>query len=271
MTLPLEKETPAASSSTRLRVLLLDGFEIRCGGAIIPVPESVQRLVSLLAMHDRSLRRVFVAGTLWPDSSEHRAAGNLRSTLWRLRRVRHRLVESLEGKLRISPGVEVDAVQLCDRATRLIMGTAEPEPVDVDRIARAGELLPDWYDDWLLVERERFRQLRLHALEVLCLRLAGRGMFALAVEAGLAAVAGEPLRESAHRCLIRAYMAERNVVEAMRQYERYRDLMRVELNIAPSSDMEVLIRDEIASNTRPITGERVGDDAVRANAMITLP
>ena len=39
-----------------------------------------------------------------------------------------------------------------------------------------GELLPDWYDDWVLLERERFRQLRLHALDALCddLTRAGR-------------------------------------------------------------------------------------------------
>jgi DNA-binding SARP family transcriptional activator len=215
---------------------------------------------------------VYISGVLWPDSSEQRAAASLRSTLWRLHRVPYRLVESIEGRLCIASSVTVDVAELCQRATSLIKGTVEPDVLDVERIARGGELLPDWYDDWLLVERERFRQLRLHALEILCLRLASSGMFALAVEAGLAAVAGEPLRESAHRCLIRAYIAERNIGEAMRQYERYRDLMRLELNLPPSSEMQMLIREEIeASRSQPAAVASSVGDWVPPNATITLP
>jgi DNA-binding SARP family transcriptional activator len=274
MSLPLKQEAPEQNdpeASHRVCIYLLDGFEVRCGNEVILLPASVQRLISLLAVQNRPLRRVFIAGTLWPDSSEDRAAANLRSTLWRLRRVPHRLVEALASKLRVAPGVAVDAGELCDRATRLIQGT-EPVEADVERIARVGELLPDWYDDWLLVERERFRQLRLHALEVMCLRLATTERFALAVEAGLAAVAGEPLRESAHRCLIRAHLAEGNVGEAMRQYETYRDLMRAELNLDPSPDIVKLIQDEL-NRGRKQTSDQGGtqDSPHRANVTITIP
>jgi DNA-binding SARP family transcriptional activator len=69
----------------------------------------------------------------------------------------------------------------------------------------------------VLVERERFRQLRLHALEALCRRLTGDGLHAEAVDAGIAAIAAEPLRESAHRALMSAHVAEGNRGEAMRQ------------------------------------------------------
>src|SRR6266571_3495035 len=58
-----------------------------------------------------------------------------------------------------------------------------PEELSID-------LLPYWYEDWVLVERERFRQLRLHALEALCEQLTALGRFDHAVEAGIAAVAG---------------------------------------------------------------------------------
>src|SRR3712207_7767400 len=61
------------------------------------------------------------------------------------------------------------------------------------------EILPDWYDDWLLMEREVHRQLRLHALESLAARLAQDARYGEAVDAALSAIAGEPLRESAHR------------------------------------------------------------------------
>jgi DNA-binding SARP family transcriptional activator len=56
------------------------------------------------------------------------------------------------------------------------------------------------------------------------------------------AVAAEPLRESAHRELIRAYLAEGNPGEALRQYELYRRLLAEELHLTPSAAMEALIR-----------------------------
>ena len=56
----------------------------------------------------------------------------------------------------------------------------------LDLAALKGEILPDWYDDWLLLERERIRQLRLHALEAIrCTRLTAAGRFGEAIEAAL--------------------------------------------------------------------------------------
>src|SRR5262249_3418614 len=111
-----------------------------------------------------------------------------------------------------------------------------PERVTADDLCLYGdeldaELLPDWYDDWVLLERERLRELRLHALEALALRLAALGRFAEAVEAGLAAVRSEPLRESAHRVLIRLHLAEGNRHRALCQYREYTRLMRLDLNL----------------------------------------
>jgi DNA-binding SARP family transcriptional activator len=95
-------------------------------------------------------------------------------------------------------------------------------------------LLPACYDEWVLTERERFRQLRLHALEALCDRLTARGRYGEAIDAGLAAVCAEPLRESGHRAVIKAHLAEGNNAEARRQYETYRKVLRDELGVEPS-------------------------------------
>ncbi len=59
--------------------------------------------------------------------------------------------------------------------------------------------------------------------------------------AGLAAVAGEPLRESAHRALISAYLAEGNPGEAVRQYRRYCAILHKELRLEPSAQMTALL------------------------------
>jgi DNA-binding SARP family transcriptional activator len=65
--------------------------------------------------------------------------------------------------------------------------------------------------------------------------------FQAAVEAGLAAVAGEPLRESAHGALIKAHLAEGNRGEAVRQYCVCRQLLRDHLGLEPSRQMENLV------------------------------
>jgi DNA-binding SARP family transcriptional activator len=113
---------------------------------------------------------------------------------------------------------------------------------ELDPSALSGELLPDWYEDWVLIEREHFRQLRLHALERLCVELTAAGRFAEATEAGLAAVQGEPLRESAHRVLISAYLAEGNPGEAVRQHAFFSRILKQQLGLEPSDLMTDLMR-----------------------------
>jgi DNA-binding SARP family transcriptional activator len=92
------------------------------------------------------------------------------------------------------------------------------------------------------VERERFRQLRLHALESLCESLAAAGEYGAAVDAGMACIAAEPLRESAHRALIGVHIAAGNRNEALREYRLYCALMRNELGLRPSARMERVAR-----------------------------
>jgi DNA-binding SARP family transcriptional activator len=64
------------------------------------------------------------------------------------------------------------------------------------------------------------------------------------VQVGLAAVAAEPLRESAHRLLIQGHLAEGNLAEAVRQYDFYRTLLSRELGIEPSPTIKRLVNVE---------------------------
>ena len=93
----------------------------------------------------------------------------------------------------------------------------------------------------MILERERFRQLRIDALETLCSELSAAGHYADATEAGLAAVVAEPLREQAHRVLIAAHLAAGNPGEALRQYRILRELLARELGVAPSPATDRLL------------------------------
>ena len=103
------------------------------------------------------------------------------------------------------------------------------------------DLLPDWYEDWVLLERERLRQVRLHGLEALCLRLANLGRHVAAIEAGLAAISADPLRESAQRALISAHLLEGNVSEAVRQYDVFVALLDEAFGIVPTEALRALV------------------------------
>ena len=221
------------------RLTLLGAFDLSVGGESITLPMNGQRVLVFLALHGRSLLRPFVAGSLWLDSPEDRAAGSLRSALWRLNR-RHRFIETNGERLHLAADVAVDVDAASAQAHRLLdpteSGCPSPQGLLLSR-----DLLPDWYDDWVAVERERFRQLRVHALERLCDRLVEANRFGEAIEAGLAAMKSEPLRESAHRALVRAHLAEGNRNEALTQYRRFRALLNDELGLEPSPEMEELV------------------------------
>jgi DNA-binding SARP family transcriptional activator len=224
---------------------LLSSFELTSAGDPVSLPVPAQRLLAFVALRDRPVLRTYVAETLWLDSTEKRACGSLRSALWRLRRPGFELVDVTSGRLRLDPRVVVDVRMVLGWARRVLDAPdgAAGELPGVGKLAGAifGELLPDWYDDWLVVERERLRELRVRALERVCERLTALRRFGPAIEAGLAAVYAEPLRESAHRCLIGVYLAEGNQAEALGAYRAYRDLLHHELALEPSARMDELI------------------------------
>jgi len=107
---------------------------------------------------------------------------------------------------------------------------------------KPGELLPDWYDDWVLQERERLRQLRLLALEAAGERLLETGRRSEASIVALAAVCADPLRETAYRLLIRSHLAAGNLAEAVRQFGIFRARLWRELGLEPSAEIVELVR-----------------------------
>jgi DNA-binding SARP family transcriptional activator len=227
----------------------MNGFRLQCGGRIVRIPVTTQRVLAFLAIHEGDLLRSHVANVLWPDTTEERAAANLRSALWKLGTDRLEVTESTARILALSSSVVVDAREM-ERSARRILSSTFDETLEGELLTRSGELLPGFYDDWLVAERERLHQLRLHALEALCERWTASGHYSQAVAAGLAAVAGEPLRESAQAILIKAFLAEGNPAEAIRQFQRYRHSLRIELDLDPSQEL----RSELARWTEAIQG-----------------
>jgi DNA-binding SARP family transcriptional activator len=224
----------------RATVRVLGGFELAVDLRPVFLPIQAQRVLGFLAVRPSMAQRDALAGTLWPECSETRARSNLRTALWRIRQAGPRVVEATRNWVKIGAGVHVDS----RRASKLAQDLIERRttgPVTRSAVALLEEdLLPGWDEEWLVLERERMRQLRIHALEALSVRLRDQGRFGEAIDAALSAVAAEPLRESAQITLIESYLAEGNVSEAARQSESYRVLLDVELGLEPSARVQAL-------------------------------
>jgi DNA-binding SARP family transcriptional activator len=188
----------------------------------VVIPRAGQRLVALLALLGPSLRPQ-VAGMLWPDVSEGRALGCLRTSIWRLRQLKFIIATRPHSELALSADVAVDV--------------HDPAGVVEDwqnSLRHSVELLPGWYDDWVLMERERVRQVLLHASERAVEDYLVRGEPVTALTLAMVTVAIDPLRESAHRLVVRAHLAEGNVAEARRHVSDVCQLMIEELGVPPS-------------------------------------
>jgi DNA-binding SARP family transcriptional activator len=202
---------------------------------------AAQRLIAFLALHDHPLQRAWVAGNLWFATNDCHAQASLRSALWRVRCCGQTPVDATRTELRLAQGITIDVRDQIDLARELLKPSFTLGELDY-KSALEGELLPGWYDDWVLFERERLRQLRMHALEALADKLRRQARYGEAVEAAFAALRWDPLRESTYQSLIRTHLAEGNRAEALRQYRLCCHRLHSRLGVEPSPEMQRLVR-----------------------------
>jgi DNA-binding SARP family transcriptional activator len=247
--------SPGSTITSGCKVNLIGGFGMRFHDRVVELPLGAQRLISYLALEGSWVIRAYAAEILWPDSRRRQAAANLRTALWRVRgQVGDDVAWTAPGRLALAETVAVDMQDAVKEARALIdtpVGHGiDPPGVDAETVSRLSiRLLPGWYDDWVVLEQERWDQLRLHALEAAAEVLLCRGQHMRALEAALVAARSELFRESAHRVIIRVYLAEGNWGAAMQHYRDYRRMLRRELNLAPTTAMDELMHPLITSHT----------------------
>lgn len=235
----------AAPAPLAIEISVLGTFAVRIGGKTLDVLSvGSRRLLVYLALHDRVVARVSMAGTMWPEVSEYKGGLSLRSALSRLDAPTREAVLVVSAGLSLADRVVVDLRDSQALAQRLLVPGASPVEADLNPaavLALSGELLPDWYDDWVLEEADDWRQLRMNALEAQARLLTAMGRLAGAAGAARAAMRVEPLRESAHASLVRVHLAEGNQSEALRVFDRYRVLLFSELGLEPSAIISDLV------------------------------
>jgi DNA-binding SARP family transcriptional activator len=218
----------------------------------IDLPSGPQHLIALLALNGRCAR-THAAATLWPDCTDNVASARLRAVLWRLR---HRhvgvppLLEICDSSLALADEIVVDVHRFLEGAELLIrddvdLRSDEDEDAAV-AVLHSSELLPGWYDDWVLAARERLQYLRLGALDALATRRLRQRRTHEALQAARAAISIEPLHESAHRTIVQTHLDNGDLVEAVHHYQKFEAMLDRELGLPPSDLFQQLLGPHLA-------------------------
>jgi predicted ATPase/DNA-binding SARP family transcriptional activator len=244
------------------RIELLGGLRVRHGAepcVRVPVRKMGMLLGYLALFLDRTHTREELEEMLWPDETPEATRTRFRQLLATLRR----LFAPAPGlpliadrtEVRLDPGsVSTDVLDF-ERAIAAAKRTGEPNE-RAEHLRRAidlcqGELLPGYYEDWVISERRRLADAHTEALGRLALALAELGRLDAAIDFGRRAVAEDPLREEANCDLIRLYTMAGRPAEALRQYSEMERLLQREIGLAPSSAAQALVTEIRGSSATP--------------------
>jgi len=236
-----------------LSLFLFGGFTATLDG--IPITrfrsDKVRALLAFLAVEqDRPHRREALAGLFWPEQSEKDARHNLSETLLRLRQALH----------------DDDSTFLHATTKTIQFNSARKHSLDVSEFLRAtanrestmsdlqsavelyrgdflaGFTLPDAapFEEWLLVTRERLREQMLRALEILMEQVERQRDYGAQSKFAQRTLEVDPWRESAHRALMRSLARRGEINAALAAYERCREILATELNLAPELETRAL-------------------------------
>jgi predicted ATPase len=104
-----------------------------------------------------------------------------------------------------------------------------------------GELLPGFYEDWILTEREHLAELYRQALRRLTQALTATEQFDEAIEIARQAITTDNLCEGSHCALIRLFARTGRLADALRQYEELERLLREEVHSSPATTTRELM------------------------------
>ncbi len=219
---------------------LLGSWDASVQGARVRTGSRQQRLLAALAIHGPRSKH-YLAGLLWPECPEDHALASLRTAVFTLSRRVPGAVVCYGGTLALSEAVDVDLHHLLQLVVRPV-ACWSAERDDAWVLDRPGvELLPGWYEDWVVEEQARLQDLYVNAVEEraeLCL-VHGDVHRALALARTVRGVA--PLRESAVGLLVRAHLGLGNEAEAWRAFRDYRSDLARELGEEPSARVRGLL------------------------------
>jgi len=222
---------------------LLGGFDFAGVGAAVPsFSRKARAMVAYLALQSgHSQSREKLATLLWGINSETQARMSLRQAVSAVRKAMQasggRFLTDGDNIALHLDGLDFDVVRF-----ETLVASKAPEDIERALVVYRGDLLDGFglkeelFEDWLRVERERLRAMAVAALDKLVAHYSATNDPASCVRAATRLLAMEPLREDAHRALMRAYAAQGRINLALKQFEHCRDTLQRELKLQPEPE-----------------------------------
>ena len=251
-----------------VRLNLLGGVRVTAAGAVVDgfTSKKTLALLSYLALTGRPHSREALSGLLWGESSSEQARASLRTVLWDLRQHLPSCVRADRHTIFFNPDAAcwVDIVALRE-GIEIVLDERDPAPAEggervqlVEAQVRGleeavplyrGDFMagffvsdaPD-FEDWMLRERERARDLVLRALHRLLMHYKETGAHGRAVEAASRMLTLAPWQEEVHRELMRLLALDGRRSEALAQYQTCRRMLDDELGVEPTIETRLLYR-----------------------------
>lgn len=232
--------THQIETDARRRVRLLGALRVEEAGQFIRIPGGkAGSLFAFLVLQPHTPHpREVLADWLWPDAPPNRVRRNLSDLLYRLRQAlgpNWLAVDADRVGLQAGPDLWVDVW-----AFESLSAANDPASLKQAVSLYRGDLLPEKYDDWLLPRRVSLREKYLACLLSLG-RLAEHHRRPLeAFEYYHRLVHADPLREEAHRGLMRSLARQGKLADALAAYNDLELLLRQEMGLRPGAATRTL-------------------------------
>ncbi len=225
-----------------LEVRLLGKFEIRVDGHPVEIKlRAAQSLLAYLLLNSEiEHRREQLAGVIWPDMTDATARANLRHTLWVIRKALGKHDYLLTDDLAVSCNTTLD--YWLD--TSALTGKTALDATADDLIASVslygGELLPGFYDDWVVLERERLQAAYERKMALLLDKLVETQRWPEVLDWGERWIALGRVPEPAYRALMSAHAGLEDMANVATVYQRCVAALQNELGVEVSSQTRTL-------------------------------
>lgn len=232
----------------RIQVDLLGQFRVAIDDREVPVGdwrrEKSAGLVKLLALSaGHRIHREQAMEALWPEMSPDASAANLRKAIYFARRTlgKSDFVVRENDIIALAPNWELTTdVEAFEADATAALSANDPSACTQAAGWYGGDLLPDdRYVEWTEEPREHLRQLYSRVL-----KLGGLWERMLTLD---------PTDEEAQRELMQAALDAGNRGEVIRQFQRLRERLRVELGVGPAAATVAIYESALAeSSVEPI-------------------
>jgi DNA-binding SARP family transcriptional activator/DNA-binding transcriptional regulator YhcF (GntR family) len=221
----------------------------------------------------RPIQRELLAGIFWPDVPEGRAKRRLSHTIWQIQDV---VSEGSVSHLAATPDtlafdtslpywLDTEQFDHCFEAS----SAPDPEPGSQGTLDSAalrtcvelyrGDFLAGYFDDWLVVDQDHYRQRFFASLDRLVVASKANGDYEEALAYARRLTNHDPLSEAAHQEVMRIYFLLGRTTNAVQQFELCRSVLSQELGTEPSTQTVDLYQ-RIIRHRRTDLDVRPGDD-----------